>query len=152
MKKFVFTLQYVLDYSIALEKTQKAELRKAQEALNKLLARLEELEEAYRQNCSSLTAAIERGINLPYEMSKHDDYFKYLRAAKAELMKKIEVAEKERDKCMEKLVSTMKRIKVYSKLRQEQYQAYLHEVKLEEEKEIGDIVSFNVISEEAETT
>lgn len=152
MKKFVFTLQSVLDYSIALEKTQKAELSRAQETLNKLLNMLEELEKAYRRNCISLEAAIDRGINLPHEMSKHDDYFKYLRASKAELMKKKEAAEKERDKCMEKLVSTMKRIKVYSKLRQEQYRNYLHQVKLEEEKEIGDIISYNAISEEAETT
>lgn len=152
MKKFVFTLQSVLDYSVALEKIQKTELSRAQETLNRLLVMLEELEEAYRRNCTSLEAAIERGINLPDEMSKHDNFFKYLRVAKAELLIKIEAAEKERDKCMEKLVSTMKRIKVYTKLRQEQYQSYLHEVKLEEEKEIGDIISFNTVTEDTEIT
>lgn len=151
MKKFVFSLQSVLNYAVTLEKTQKAELSRAQEALNKLLDRLRELEEAYRRNCESQEAAIKRGDNLPAELNKHDLYFQYLRDAKNELAVKIEAAEKERDKCRERLISTMKQIKVYTKLKQEQYIEYLHEVKLEEEKEIGDIVSFNSISEEAES-
>jgi len=42
----------------------------------------------------------------------------------------------------------MKEIKTYLKLRDEQYQAYLKEVQAEEAKEMDDLVSFNVISEE----
>lgn len=150
MKKFTFSLQSVLDYAITLENTQKAELSRAQALLNKLLESLSQLEEAYTRNCRSQDEAVKRGVNLPEELGKHDFYFRYLREAKAELTTKIDVAEKERDKCRERLISTMKQIKVYSKLRQEQYIEYLHEVKLEEEKEISDIVSFKTIKKEDE--
>lgn len=150
MKKFTFSLQSVFEYVKTLEKTQKSELKKAQAYLDTLLVKLRELDEAYKRNCRSLDGAIKRGIDLPYELSKHDAYFRYLRDAKAELEEKIEAAEKERDQCREKLISTMKQIKVYSKLRQEQYREYLHEIKLEEEKEINDIVSFNTITQETE--
>lgn len=150
MKKFSFSLQSVLDYATTLENTQKAELSQAQALINKLLESLRQLEEAYTRNCRSQEAAVKRGVNLPEELGKHDTYFRYLREEKSKLATKIATAEKERDKCRERLISTMKQIKVYSKLRQEQYAEYLHEVKLEEEKEISDIVSFKTIKEEDE--
>ena len=43
----------------------------------------------------------------------------------------------------------MRELKTYNKLRAEQYQEYMKEVQAEEEKEIGDLVSFNTITEEA---
>jgi hypothetical protein len=44
----------------------------------------------------------------------------------------------------------MKELKTYTKLREEQYQNYLKEIQTGEDKEIGDLVSFNTIIESGE--
>ena len=61
---------------------------------------------------------------------------------------RIKKAEKIVSECQSRLIVTMKEIKTYDKLRAEQYQEYLKEVQSEEEKVIGDLVSFTTISEE----
>jgi flagellar export protein FliJ len=55
---------------------------------------------------------------------------------------KIRVARVERDKARQDLVQTRKEIKTYDKLRDSQYQQYLMDQKIEEEKVMGDLVSF----------
>lgn len=149
MKKFKFSLQSVFDYVKTVEKNQKADLSRAQAILRKLYDDLTELEEAYERNTRSQAAALKRGINISEELIKHDAYFRFLRDAKAELLIKIAKAEEERDKCQERLIATMKQIKIYTKLRDEQYQNYLKEVSREEEKDMNDLISFNIIAEES---
>ncbi|MPN52590.1 hypothetical protein SDC9_200252 [bioreactor metagenome] len=56
--------------------------------------------------------------------------------------KKIQQMEFEKAKCLQEQIAIKKKIRTYEKLRTTQYEAYLQEVKLEAEKEIGDIVSY----------
>ena len=147
MKKFVFTLQALFDYKITVEKQQKAELKKAQQALRELLDEEQRLLNAYAENERSLERALRENINVAAALSEHDAYFRFLRDALKELRVRIVRAEKIVSECQARLITTMKEIKTYNKLHDEQYQEYLKEVQSEEEKEIGDLVSFNVVSE-----
>ena len=146
MKKFTFTLQSLLNYKQTLEKTQKVELRKAQQALRELLDEEQRLLQAYSDNERSLEHALRTGKNIGAALTEHDAYFRYLRDALLELRERIVKAEQVRDKCMEILVKTMKEIKTYNKLEEEQYREYLKEVSAEENKEIDDLISFKIIS------
>ena len=148
MKKFIFTLQALFDYKITVERQQKAELKSAQIALQLLLDEERRLLEAYAENERSLEEALRRNINLAAELSEHDAYFRFLRDALKVIREKIVRAEKVVGECQARLIITMREIKTYNKLRAEQYYEYLKEVQSEEEKEIGDLVSFNTISEE----
>jgi len=147
MKKFVFSLQALYNYKETVERMQKAELKKAQQRLKELLSEEQRLLNAYADNERSLEKALRDNINVASALSEHDAYFRFLRDALIELRERIVRAEKVVSECQARLIITMKEIKTYNKLRAEQYQEYLKEVQTEEEKEIGDLVSFNTISE-----
>ena len=148
MKKFVFSLQALFDYKQTVEKMQKAELKKAQQALKELLNEERRLLDAYAKNERSLEKALRDNINVTAALNEHDAYFRFLRDALKELRVRIARAEKVVSECQTRLMMTMKEIKTYNKLHDEQYLEYMKEVQSEEEKEISDLVSFNTISGE----
>jgi len=148
MKRFKFTLQALYNYKLTVEKLQKAELRRAQQMLQELLDEEQRLVKAWADNEYSLEEALRKGEDVGAALTEHDAYFRYLRDALIEIRERIVKAEKIVRECQERLIVTMKEIKTYLKLRDEQYQAYLKEVQAEEAKEMDDLVSFNVISEE----
>jgi len=146
MKKSVFTLEPVYKYKQTVERMQKAELKKAQQALQELLDEEQRLLKSYADNERSLEEALRKGENAAIALSEHDAYFRYLRDMLAEVRIMIEEAEEIVRRCQERLIITMKEIKTYVKLRNEQFQQYLKDVQAEEAKEMDDLVSFNVIS------
>jgi len=148
MKKFKFTLQALYNYKLTVEKMQKAELRKAQQALRELLDEEQRLLKAYADNELSLERALRENVDVASALSEHDAFFRYLRDALKEVRERIERAREVVAKCQERLIITMKELKTYLKLRSEQFQRYLKEVQAEEDKEIGDLVSFKTITEE----
>ena len=152
MKKFVFTLQSLYNYKITVERMQKADLKKAQQALRELLDEEQRLLEAYAENERSLEKALRENIDVVDALIKHDAYFRFLRDALIAIRERIVEAEEVVRKCQEALIVTMKELKTYLKLRDEQYQEYLKEVQIEDDKNIGDLVSFNKISEEISQT
>ncbi|MCL2125768.1 MAG: flagellar export protein FliJ [Oscillospiraceae bacterium] len=148
MKKFVFSLQPVLNYKLTIEKQQKADLKKAQLALQELRAQEQRLLDAYAENERSLERALRENLNVATALSEHDAYFRFLRDALKEIRARIERAEQVVAEHQTRLIRTMREIKTYNKLRTEQYIEYQKEVQSEEEKEIGDLVSFNAVSED----
>ena len=148
MKKFKFTLQALNNYKLTVEKLQKAELRRAQQALQELLDEEQRLIKAWEDNERSLEEALQKGENVATALAEHDAFFRYLRDALIEVRKMIVKAEEVVRECQERLILTMKELKTYLKLRDEQYQAWMKEVQAEDAKEMDDLVSFNVISEE----
>jgi len=148
MKKFKFTLQSLYNYKLTVEKLQKAELKRAQQALQVLLDEEKRLIKAWADNEKSLEEALLKGENVGTALSEHDAYFRFLRDALIEIRKKIVKAEQVVRECQERLILTMKELKTYLKLREEQYQAYLKEVQAEEAKTMDDLVSFKVIKEQ----
>ena len=147
MKKFKFTLQALYNYKLTVEKLQKAELKRAQQILQELLDEEERLLKAWDDNEISLEEALRNGENVATALSEHDAYFRYLRDALIEIRIRIVKAEEVVRECQERLILTMKEIKTYLKLREEQYQVWMKEVQAEEAKEIDDLVSFKVIKE-----
>ena len=152
MKKFEFTLQPLFNYKQTVEKLQKAELRRAQQLLRELLDEELRLEHSYAENERSLEAALRRNENIVAALTEHDAYFRFLRDALKEIQLRIIEAERVKDECEAALITTMKEIKTYKKLRSEQYQEYQKEVQAEEDKNMGDLVSFNFIAEQSESS
>jgi len=148
MKKFKFTLQSLYNYKLTVEKLQKAELKRAQQALQELLDEEQRLIRAWLDNEKSLEEALQKGENVGAALSEHDAFFRYLRDALIEIRKRIIKAEEIVRECQDRLILTMKELKTYLKLREEQYQAWMKEVQAEEAKNIDDLVSYKVISEE----
>jgi len=148
MTKFKFTLQALHNYKLTVEKLQKAELRRAQQMLQELLDEELRLINAWHDNERSLEEVLRKGENVATALSEHDAYFRYLRDALIAVRNKIVKAEEIVRECQERLILTMKEIKTYLKLRDEQYQAWMKEVQAEDAKIMDDLVSFNVINAE----
>ena len=149
MKKFKFTLQALYNYKLTVEKLQKVELKKAQQVLQMLQDEEKRIIQAWADNERSLEEALRKGENVGAALTEHDAFFRYLRDALIEVRKRIVKAEEIVRQCQDRLILTMKEIKTYLKLRDEQYQAWMKEVQAEEAKEMDDLVSFSVIQEEA---
>jgi hypothetical protein len=148
MKKFVFTLQSVLKYKETVEKKQKADLAAVMAVLAQLYAQDKALDEAFARTAQSLDRALQGRMNLSEELPRHDAYFLFIREEKAILRKKIEAAEEAKRRCQKALMQTMNEIKTLEKLKAEQLAAYWDEVRAEEAKDLGDMVSFRAISGE----
>ena len=103
--------------------------------------------QAYADNERSLERALRENTDVGQALNEHDVYFRFLRDALKELRERIVKAEELVRKCQDQLIITMKELKTYKKLREEQYARYLKEVQAEEEKEMGDFVSFNTVAE-----
>jgi len=140
MKKFKFTLQALHNYKLTVEKLQMAELKRAQLALQELLDEEARLLKAWTDNELSLEKALKSAHDVGTALSEHDAYFRFLRDELVEVRKKIVSAEEVVLECQEKLVVTMKELKTYVKLRDEQYQAWLKDVQIEDAKEMDDFV------------
>jgi len=149
MKKFKFTLQSLYNYKLTVEKLQKAELKRAQQALQELLDEEQRLLKAREDTEISLEKALAKGENVGDALIEHDSFFRFLRDALVEIRIKIVKAEEVVRECQERLILTMKELKTYLKLREEQYQAWMKEAQAEEAKNIDDLVSFKVINQEA---
>jgi len=148
VKKFKFTLQALYNYKLTVEKLQMAELKRAQQILQELLDEEQRLLRAWADNEQSLEEALRKGENVGTALMEHDAYFRFLRDALIVVRRKIIQAEEVVRECQDRLILTMKEIKTYLKLRDEQYQVWMKEVQAEEAKNIDDLVSYKVISEE----
>ena len=142
MKKFEFSLQSVFEYKQTVEKDQKAELSRAEAVLRELREREQALDEAFRRNSEEQDAVLERGVDIVSELEKFAAFFRHVREEKEILRVKIENAEEVKARCQARLIVTMRELKTYRKLRDEQYARYLKDVETEEEKEMNDHVSF----------
>ena len=138
----------MFDYKQTVEKLQKADLKKAQQALRELLDEERRLIIAYVNNERSLEKALRENIDVVAALSEHDAYFRFLRDALKAVRERIVKAREVVARCQERLIVTMKEIKTYIKLRDEQYFLYRKEIQAEEDKEMGDFVSFHTITEE----
>jgi len=144
MKKFVFTLRTVFDYKLTVEKTQKAALAAAEALLRELYAEDKKLDETFLRNSLAREVELRDKTADTQSLAAYDAYFLYISEEKKKLKIKIINAEAEKLRCQEALIITMKELKAYNKLRDKQYQEYLKDVAAEEEKELGDIISFSV--------
>ena len=144
MKKFFFTLQTVHDYKLTVEKTQKAALANAEALLRELYNAEKKLNDMFLQNSMSRDAELRNNTADAQSLAAYDAFFQHLSEEKRKLAVKIIDAEAVKLRCQELLITTMKELKAYGKLRDKQYAEYLKEVAAEEEKALSDIISFSV--------
>lgn len=141
MKQFVFTLQSLYDMKLSEEEQQKIRMQQIQERLLKQTRELEDMKQAFSQTRQIYRQRINRGLQAA-ELNRYNRYFTDLTESMQLQKEKIIQTETEKENCLKEQIETKKEIKTLDKLRESQYQAYLQEVKLEEEKTIGDLVSY----------
>lgn len=141
MKKFTFTLQALLHLKEALEKQERNSLAAATRRLNALVQERDDML-ARRETASRDYSARLSGGMMASETQRYTSYFRMMKEALELQDRKIRDAQAEIEACRQRLVEAMREIRMYENLREKQYQQYLQEMQIEEEKAIGDFVSF----------
>lgn len=145
MKRFQFTLESLERLKNAEREQREAELFKTQKALNMLLEQMECLQADLADHARELGRQMDRGLS-GMKACEYDNYATYLRETMEQLEKRIVQTTAERDARRTALLQTMRELQALDKLRARQYEKYLEEVRREEEKSIGDFVSYQVTS------
>ncbi|NLT17645.1 MAG: flagellar export protein FliJ [Clostridiales bacterium] len=145
MRKFQFTLETLERAKEAEREQQEAELAKMQKALDTLLDQMARLKAGLTDHQRELGRQMDRGLS-GMKACVYDNYATYLRETMEQLNKRIAQATAERDAKRAALLQTMRELQALNKLRARQYGKYLEELRREEEKSIGDFVSYQVTS------
>lgn len=141
MKKFSFTLQALLHLKESLEKQERNNLAVLTRRLNELLSDRDDMVRR-RENASELYSAKLASGMMASETQQYTHYFRMMKETLEEQAKKIKLVQDDIEACRQKLVEVMREIHMYENLKDKQYQEYLQEVQIEEEKTIGDFVSY----------
>jgi flagellar export protein FliJ len=145
MKQFVFTLQSFYDMKLSEEEQQKIRMQMIIERLFAQTEELSRMKKAFNQSKQTFCEKISRGLKSD-ELAQYNRYFSSLTEGMMVQKERIAKTEKEKEKCLKEQIEIKKEIKTLDKLRESQYEAYQYGLKLEEEKEIGDLVSYKVAS------
>ncbi len=146
MKKFTFSLQSVLHVKNIQEKQIKAELAEIQNQLNKLFEKQTELKQQLDDSSGQYGDEMLKGMSVP-RMAWYINFADYIQAQLKKLDSSIREVEQKLQNKKTELIAIVKEIKTIEKLREEQYRAYLEEVSKEEEKVLGDLISYNKTTE-----
>ncbi len=141
MKRFEFSLQSLNDIALAVEEQLMLKMQKIREQLNAIQSAIEVTRKelsCIQQNCAE---DLECGV-CSDKLVSYSQYFEKLSDAIEILEEKRLKAEQEKQKCRKEQIENKKELKTYEKLRQRQYEEYLVELAREEEKNIGDFVSY----------
>ncbi len=149
MKKFAFSLQSVLKVKTIQEKQKKQELAEIRNRLNELYAKQAELNKELDDSSLRYGDEMRKGMSVP-RMAWHTNFADYIKTQLQQLDVIIrQTLEKKQAKQLE-LFALVKEKKTIEKLREEQYRAYLEEAAKEEEKILGDLISYNKSMETAD--
>ncbi len=143
MKKFKFTLESVARVKNSTKEMQETLLHNAQKQLNELNDRINYLNDSLRIHDSMIIAQMSEGMSCE-SLIMHNNYKVYILDAIQKTVVEIKKASLHHENCRKALVETMREIKTLDKIKDKQYAMYLEEFKKEEEKIIGDFVSFKV--------
>jgi flagellar export protein FliJ len=150
MKKFTFTLQALLHLKESLEKQERNNLAVIARRHSQLVAERDDML-ARRESASELYGAKLAGGMIAMETQNFTSYFRMMKDLLAEQERKIAQAQKELDVCRQKLVEVLREIHMLENLKEKQYQLYLQEAQIEQEKIIGDFVSYQSTQKPART-
>lgn len=144
MKKFIFTLQKLLDINISIEKQQKNELTVINKRINMLesdkLQKESEIEQMHIQTEKLLSE------HCKVEKIQSLNFYIFCLNKKVNAIKGLLEEENiKRQKVQAELTNTMIKRKSLEKLREKQYKQYLSELKKEEEKASDDFVTFSYL-------
>ena len=149
MKKFSFSLQSVLNVKTIQEKQKKAELAEIQNQLNELLAKQADLNKELEDSSIRYSREMQNGMSAP-QMAWYVNFADYIKTQLKQLAVRIEETQRNVQIKRAELTALVKEKKTIEKLREEQYRAYLEEVSKEEEKVLGDLISYNMTTETAD--
>jgi len=141
MKQFVFTLQSLYDMQDGIEKQVKMQMSAVEAELARQLQEMERISASFDRTKSEYCSAVAGGIQA-VRIRNYGFFFERLRGAMLLQQNRISQLEKEKEKCLQKLIRVRKEKMLLDKLREEQYGEYLENMKKQQAKLMDDFVSY----------
>ncbi len=141
MRKFVFTLHALLHVKELLEKQERHRMLELTRELNDLQDEKARMEHSRDSAARALSQKMGGGVTV----TEAQQFAGYLRRMTDELRsqdRRIAQAQQKLEECRARLVEVLKDINMLQKVKEKQYQQYLADAQLEDDKLIGDFVSF----------
>lgn len=146
MKKFAFTLQTLLNVRQMEEDRIKGELAEANgELARRVTSRDVSLKEKARCE-QALLGDMKNGKVNVQSLEIYDNFFAYIRDLILRQSAAIEEQEARVREIQDRLVRALQDKKALEKLKDKQYEAYLLDVKHEEDKTMDDFMSYKIVS------
>jgi flagellar FliJ protein len=141
MKQFIFTLQPLYDMQENIEKQYKMQMSEIEAELGRRLGDLEVLNSNFAKMRNEYCSAVESGMQA-VRVRDYGHFFDRLKAVIMLVQDKIVHLEKEKEKCLAKLVQARREKKLLDKVRESQYMEYMDGYKKEQYKKVDDLVSY----------
>jgi flagellar FliJ protein len=141
MKQFVFTLQPLYDMQESIEKQYKMQMSEIEAELVKRLNDLDVLSSNFERMKGEYCEAMAAGVQA-VKIKEYGHFFERLKAVMGLVQDKIASLEKEKEKCLSKLVQARREKKLLDKVRENQYSEYMDEIKKEQDKLVDDLISY----------
>lgn len=142
MAGFKFRLQKILEHRETLENIKKGEFGKVQSRLRVEIDRLTELENAKQAIAKEKEEKSKASITMN-ELQKYNNYLMDLSGKIKEQIEVIEQVKQEVEEVRLELIEATKDKKIIEKLKTRDYQEFLYEEKIKEEKENDQFVSYS---------
>lgn len=146
MRKFVFTLHALLHVRELLEKQERHHMLELTREIRELENERERMSGRRDGAACSLSGRMGAGVTV-IEAQQVAGYLKRMTAELRAQDERIRSATAELEQCRARLVEVLKDINMLEKARDKQYQQYLADVQTEDEKLIGDFVSFQTTAQ-----
>ena len=143
MKKFKFTLQPLLDLTLSMQEQLQLQMKQNEDALSRLVGELDTL---FSQRTSAKEAylnQVQRGVQAE-ELKSHTAYIDEYSDLIVQQEDRIDNVQRERQKLILEKTSNYQNLKKLENLKEKQYAQYLAQVKSDEEKMIGDLISYRI--------
>lgn len=144
MKKFIFSLQVLLNVNRSLEKEQKNELSIINNEIKKMSYDRELLVVEITENNKEYMLLIEEKVEIN-QIKNRNEYIKYLDKKLYSLDEDLVKKEGEKEKLLAIVVKTMTKRKSLENLKEKQYKKYLAEAIRKDEVVVEDFASYNYI-------
>lgn len=142
MAGFKFRLQKILEHRETLENIKKGEFGKVQSKLKMEIDKLKEFENAKQAIAKEKEEKSKASITMN-ELQKYNNYLMDLSGKIKEQIKIIEQVRQEVEEVRLELIESTKDKKIIEKLKTRDYEEFLYEEKIKEEKENDQFVSYS---------
>jgi len=149
MKKFMFSLDSLLEIKKTLKEKAQAEYADAHAVLEKAECEKVRLDKIFEDESEKFEAKVKKGITVG-DIQANMIYFDQLQVMIRNALKDVNRAQEDANRKQMILIELFKEIKVLEKLRQKQYLTYLLEEGKKETNASEDILSFNITGQTAD--
>ncbi|MGI6707454.1 MAG: flagellar export protein FliJ [Clostridia bacterium] len=140
MKKFVFSLQTLLNLRESVEKEQKNKLQAIQTELHGMRQDLYRLQEQKQQAVTAYLQECEEGITTS-RMKEYHAFFETMEKRIEEQKKAIKDTEKKEEQQKQLVIHAMKQRKILENLREKHCRQYLLEEQAKEQKRLDELAA-----------